>query len=126
MNQRSSVSRWRCRRVPNTPSRYGRLPRILPGTLWIETSWGLAQRLPDGRILHIAIHITQGADHVRALLADRDGRIWVGHEAGLFIYRSVQEYALLTLCVSRETETLEWTGRIAHRDSVQTMVCPAA
>ena len=79
------------------------------GTLWIGTSWGLARRLADGRILQTAVHPTQGADHVRALLADRDGRIWVGHEAGLFIYRPAQHHARRSplRLVSRETETLE-------------------
>ena len=57
------------------------------GTLWMGTSWGLVRRSPDGRTLHIAVQPAQGADNVRALLIDRDHRIWIGHDTGLIVYR---------------------------------------
>ena len=57
------------------------------GTLWMGTSWGLVRRSPDGRTLQIAVQPAQGADHVRALLFDRDQRIWIGHDTGLIVYR---------------------------------------
>ena len=57
------------------------------GTLWMGTSWGLVRRSPDGRTLQIAVQPAQGPDNVRALLIDRDHRIWIGHDTGLIVYR---------------------------------------
>ncbi len=56
------------------------------GSLWIGSSWGLSRRLPDGRTLHYTVGPVQGADHVRALLADEGDRIWIGHETGLIAF----------------------------------------
>ncbi len=58
------------------------------GHLFIGTSWGLADRLPDGRTIHTAIQPAQGNDQIRALLVDRDDRLWIGHETGLIVLRS--------------------------------------
>ena len=55
------------------------------GTLWIGTSSGLVRRSRDGRIVHTAVQKTQGSDNVRALLIDRESRLWIGHETGLFV-----------------------------------------
>jgi ligand-binding sensor domain-containing protein/signal transduction histidine kinase len=57
------------------------------GTLWIGTSWGVLRRLVDGRVIHYAVAPAQGTDQVRALLVDRTGRIWVGHDTGLAVLR---------------------------------------
>jgi ligand-binding sensor domain-containing protein/two-component sensor histidine kinase len=78
------------------------------GTLWIGTSWGLVQRRPDGRILHTAVQSAQGTDHVRALLADRENRIWIGHDTGLFVYCPAHSDASITRLrvVSHETDAL--------------------
>ena len=56
------------------------------GTLWIGTSSGLVRRSRDGRIVHMAVKKAQGTDNVRALLIDRERRLWIGHDAGLFVH----------------------------------------
>jgi ligand-binding sensor domain-containing protein/signal transduction histidine kinase len=53
------------------------------GSLWIGTSSGLLRRLPEGRMIHTAVQPAEGTDHVRALLIDRENRIWIGHDTGL-------------------------------------------
>jgi ligand-binding sensor domain-containing protein/two-component sensor histidine kinase len=57
------------------------------GSLWIGTSWGLARRSSDGRIVHTSLLTSQGTDHVRALLIDEENRIWIGHDAGLIVFK---------------------------------------
>ena len=39
-------------------------------------------------MIHIAVQPAQGADHVRALLIDRDERVWIGHDTGLIVLPS--------------------------------------
>jgi signal transduction histidine kinase/ligand-binding sensor domain-containing protein len=80
-------------RVPlNLPARPDRAVQIWAiaedheGTLWMGTSWGLVRRSPDGRTLQTAVQPAQGTDSVRALLIDRDHRIWIGHDTGLIVY----------------------------------------
>jgi len=63
------------------------------GHLFIGTSWGLADRLPDGRTIHTAVQPAQGNDQIRALLVDRDDRLWIGHETGLIVLRSGDDRA---------------------------------
>lgn len=55
-----------------------------PGDLWIGTSEGVVRRRRDGRTVHHPIEPRQGADHVFALLFDRHGRLWIGHDAGVY------------------------------------------
>ena len=59
------------------------------GNLWLGTSSGLLKRRPDGRTIHFAIEPVQGTDHVRALLFDRQGRLWIGHDTGLVVFYPV-------------------------------------
>ena len=57
------------------------------GSLWIATGRGLLRHLPDGRIVHYAIHPTEGTDYVWALLRDDAGRLWAGSRYGLMIIK---------------------------------------
>jgi ligand-binding sensor domain-containing protein/two-component sensor histidine kinase len=57
------------------------------GGLWIGTSRGLLRRHADGRVIHSRIQPGRGLDNVRALLVDRKGRLWIGHDSGLILFR---------------------------------------
>jgi ligand-binding sensor domain-containing protein/signal transduction histidine kinase len=57
------------------------------GTLWIGTSDGLARRISDSHTIQYRIQPLRGADHVYALLLDRQNRIWIGHGTGLIVFR---------------------------------------
>ncbi|HEX6731661.1 MAG TPA: two-component regulator propeller domain-containing protein, partial [Pyrinomonadaceae bacterium] len=58
------------------------------GSLWISTKFGLVRRLQDGRMLHYSMQpLSSGRDMVRALMLDREGRLWVGHESWLVIFK---------------------------------------
>lgn len=54
------------------------------GTLWVATQAGLDRLRPDlSGFDHIAL--PNGGTAVRALLADADGRLWIGGGGGLFV-----------------------------------------
>jgi ligand-binding sensor domain-containing protein/signal transduction histidine kinase len=56
------------------------------GNLWIATPRGLLRLAPDGSL--VARPVTPGeAPGVRAVIEDKDGRIWVGHDEGLTVFR---------------------------------------
>ena len=60
------------------------------GALWVATQDGLDRLRPDRNGFdHIALPATAGAGSeevaVRALLADADGRLWIGASGGLFV-----------------------------------------
>jgi len=58
------------------------------GSLWISTKFGLVRRLADGRMLHYSVQpLASGRDLVRAILLDHEGRLWVGHESWLVIFK---------------------------------------
>src|SRR5215470_1554095 len=58
------------------------------GSLWISTRFGLVRRSPDGVMQHNSVQpLSSGRDMVRTLLIDREGRIWVGHESWLVIFK---------------------------------------
>jgi PAS domain S-box-containing protein len=56
------------------------------GSLWIGTKYGLVRRLRDGAMQHVAIEPLPADDNVSALLVASDGRLWVGHRAGLLAF----------------------------------------
>jgi signal transduction histidine kinase/ligand-binding sensor domain-containing protein len=56
------------------------------GSLWLGCSQGLVRLLPDGRAVHYPF-LPQAVDYVWALLKDRDGRIWAGHQSGLLVFK---------------------------------------
>jgi signal transduction histidine kinase/ligand-binding sensor domain-containing protein len=57
------------------------------GSLWIGTRWALVRILPDGR--QVRYVSAEPARHrgVRSVLADPGGRIWIGWEEGVTIFR---------------------------------------
>jgi len=57
------------------------------GSLWIGTTWGLVRRWPDGQTIHYAVQPSPHyGDFLTALLLDREGRLWMGHNrAGLVV-----------------------------------------
>jgi ligand-binding sensor domain-containing protein len=57
------------------------------GTLWLGTSWGLVRRAAGGATVHYRVEPAQGTDHVRAVLANDDNRIWIGHDTGAIVFR---------------------------------------
>jgi ligand-binding sensor domain-containing protein len=65
------------------------------GAIWVGTSWGLIKRLPDGSTIHFSIQPSGNVDEIRALVLDRDGRLWIGHaKAGLIVLMPASEIAV--------------------------------
>ena len=58
------------------------------GTLWMATTHGLIRRRPDGAMTQYAVRPVSGLDDVSAVIITRDGRLWIGHETGLFRARA--------------------------------------
>jgi signal transduction histidine kinase/ligand-binding sensor domain-containing protein len=56
------------------------------GGIWVGTSGGLVLLHGDEPVAHVRIGPTQGADHVYDILPDAAGRLWLGHDTGLFIW----------------------------------------
>lgn len=57
------------------------------GHLYIATHYGLVRLLPDGRQIHYAIRTSHPTDTIWALLLDKEKRLWLGHQAGLMVFR---------------------------------------
>jgi ligand-binding sensor domain-containing protein/signal transduction histidine kinase len=58
--------------------------------LWIGTQFGLFRRSADGSMVHHDLRPADDGDHIdhiQALLRDRGGRIWVGHQAGMLVFK---------------------------------------
>ena len=53
--------------------------------IWIGTSRGLVRRLPSGATEWYAVRPAGGVDHVWTVLRARDGRMLIGHSAGLLV-----------------------------------------
>ncbi|HWX65312.1 MAG TPA: two-component regulator propeller domain-containing protein, partial [Rhodanobacter sp.] len=72
------------------------------GSLWVATDAGLDHLLPDGRHFeHVRNPLSkdpaQGFGAVRALLAEPDGKLWIGSSLGVFVREgdgSVRQMAL--------------------------------
>lgn len=56
------------------------------GALWVATKFGLSRLLPDGRRVRYSLRPESGRDVALAIMRDGGGRIWVGHERGLFVF----------------------------------------
>jgi ligand-binding sensor domain-containing protein/anti-sigma regulatory factor (Ser/Thr protein kinase) len=56
------------------------------GGLWVGTSGGLVLIAPGRAPRHFPVAPEQGADHVFAILPDEGGRLWLGHDTGLFVW----------------------------------------
>jgi signal transduction histidine kinase/ligand-binding sensor domain-containing protein len=85
------------------------------GSIWVGTLYGVVRLLPDGRTIHQSVRTVQGTDIVWALMFDRQGRLWVGNQAGLLIVNplpAARAQGDATLWrVSSETPNLE-DGRL--------------
>lgn len=58
------------------------------GSIWIATKFGLVRHLPTGQMIHHPVQPTaSGRDLVRALMFDRAGRLWIGHESWLVVFK---------------------------------------
>jgi ligand-binding sensor domain-containing protein len=81
------------------------------GSLWISTKFGLVRRLPDGSMLHYSVQpLSSGRDMVRAMLLDREGRLWVGHESWLVIFKPLPAVDTPTqpFAIKRPQERFPW------------------
>ena len=54
------------------------------GTLWMATTQGLVSRAANGSITRHAVQPDESADHVRTVLDDGEGGVWIGHDSGLY------------------------------------------
>ena len=55
------------------------------GVLWIGTSRGLVRRLSNGTTMWYSLRPAAGVDHVWTVLRSRNGRMLIGHSAGLLV-----------------------------------------
>lgn len=54
------------------------------GSIWINTSWGVVRRLPDGRVVFYDGE-TQSTAGTLALIIDASGKVWVSRALELFV-----------------------------------------
>jgi signal transduction histidine kinase/ligand-binding sensor domain-containing protein len=54
---------------------------------WLGTNWGLVRRLSDGRMIHYLLDPKNGADTVRYLAEDKQGRVWMARSDGLMVLK---------------------------------------
>jgi PAS domain S-box-containing protein len=67
------------------------------GSLWIGTKYGLVRRLLDGRTQHYSVQpLRSGRDLILVLRFDREGRLWIGHESWLIVFKPVPAAATIT------------------------------
>ncbi len=57
------------------------------GSLWINSSSGLARRLPDGGGAHYIVQSIHGPSRYVSMLEDGEGDIWMGSRNGLIRFR---------------------------------------
>jgi signal transduction histidine kinase/ligand-binding sensor domain-containing protein len=103
------------------------------GSLWLNTTWGLARRLPDARIVyypHNTLAVTSGNS---SLLADKSGRVWLTRsdqilvikpepidaitEEGPIIYRSLALSEIKQLEAGKTVELPKKGGEIFRLES---------
>lgn len=73
--------------LPGRPESIGAFAETPDGSLWIGTQMGLLRRLPDERIIFQPVLPHHGDDRVLDLEVDRQGRLWVIHALGVFIFK---------------------------------------
>ncbi len=56
------------------------------GSLWLITNWGLVRRLQDGREIFYT-NETPHTDTFSSVIADREGRIWIGRTVGVSVIK---------------------------------------
>lgn len=70
------------------PVRVGALVEDGEGSFWINTSFGLLRRLPNGQMVHYQVQPLPSfaTDISQSLLKDREGRLWIKHPDGLVVF----------------------------------------
>lgn len=71
---------------PKTSFSLGDLDETDDGSLWIDSTWGLMRRLPDGRIVYFQEEIRESSGSLR-MLVDSSGRIWLTRARKLFVMK---------------------------------------
>jgi ligand-binding sensor domain-containing protein/two-component sensor histidine kinase len=97
----------------------GEMPEVLslaerqPDELWVGTSSGL-HRLPGGGHIAASVTVREGlpGNFVRALLADREGRLWVAADPSLVLLAVAQGGRVTIQRTLRASDRL--TGRRVH------------
>ncbi|MBX7219982.1 MAG: hypothetical protein K1Y36_08545 [Blastocatellia bacterium] len=95
-NERRGETEFQPVRLPETVSK-GRPLKVwafvetTDGTLWIATSAGLVKRSGEtGTLVHVRKPVA-GSPQIWAMLLDSAGRIWAGHNQGVFVFDPRQE-----------------------------------
>ncbi len=71
---------------PNRDFLIADIAEAADGSLWVNTSWGLARRLPDRRVVFYAGE-TMTTEGNLALLIAADGRVWLARSLQLFVIK---------------------------------------
>ena len=71
--------------VPSPAALVTSLVEGVDGGMWIGTLDGLFHRLASGGVVPEPTAARAGIRNIRALSLDDDGRLWVGHDAGLLV-----------------------------------------
>ncbi len=61
---------------PNTTFTFADITESTDGSLWLNTSWGLVRRLPDGRIGYYSYETPVSSGN-SSILVDKNGRLWL-------------------------------------------------
>jgi ligand-binding sensor domain-containing protein/signal transduction histidine kinase len=77
--------RWHHYRIPHNQakSHVSTLAEELDGTIWMGSAGGGLLRFKDGKPVAIPAGTGLGGNLIESLLTDREGRLWVGTDAGL-------------------------------------------
>lgn len=81
------------------------------GSLWFGCESGVVRLLPDGRRVLYPIKRQTGYDSTRSVAEDSEGRIWVGHSTGAFIFKP-ETIVALTGVPDLTARTLEMEEKI--------------
>lgn len=71
---------------PSSPLRIFQTRRASDGSFWINTNQGLIRRAPDGRLTMLQHETDERLGNV-ALMIDRDGLVWVGWGAEIYVVK---------------------------------------
>lgn len=88
-------------------------------SLWIGTNWGLVRRLPDGRQIHFSISPQNERDPASLLAEDKDGRIWIARQDGLFVLKVEPMSELTALSDFTARKVVVRPGKVASGGQAQ-------
>lgn len=79
---------WGIPQKPDTTFNTFRILETSDGCLWLFTSWGIARRLPDGRmVVYTFDQPVYGGNGSVAMQDDRSGRIWIAFLDEIFVVK---------------------------------------